>query len=125
MTTQLSTDMIPQELAHLPSEGRVRAVEMANELLNLGMELPAALNVAQARADAWLGETEDTTAYHVIPHPEGWQIVQSGNDSPGNIESTKQKALDAARSQARKESTRLIVHGQDGAVLSIHDYSSE
>lgn len=122
MATQLSSDMIPQELAHLPSEARLMAVEMANQLLSSGMELSAALNIAQARGEAWLDGTEDTPTYHVIPHMEGWQIVQSGKDIPGNVESTKQKALDAARTRARKESTRLIVHGQDGTVQSIHDY---
>lgn len=49
----------------------------------------------------------------VVPHENGWKVVEDGNET-GEIYETQERAAEAARSRARDAGAELQVHGSDG-----------
>lgn len=56
---------------------------------------------------------------HVIKHPKGgWSVVRVGA-SKGRIFSTKVEAVNNAKSAARRENSRVVIHKKDGKIQKI------
>jgi len=53
---------------------------------------------------------------HVIPSDDRWAVKREGLSRASRVLRDKEKAIELARSFARKDSMEVIVHGRDGSV---------
>jgi hypothetical protein len=64
-------------------------------------------------------------AIHVVPHPDGWAVKKAGSERASSVHRTQAEALDAARSQARRERVELVIHGRDGRIRDSDSYGND
>lgn len=119
---KLSVDNIPTELLNLTSELRHKAIEIANNLIDEGFQIPVAINLAAANVSRWAGIGAPEESQHVVPHPDGWAVMRLDAAKPTVVTDVKDEAVTRAREIAKNQKTVLVIHGQDGAELSRHDY---
>lgn len=55
---------------------------------------------------------------HVVPNGDDWAVKGAGNSKATKITSTKQEAINAARTIAKNQGSELIIHGKDGKIQS-------
>src|SRR5918912_804459 len=58
---------------------------------------------------------------HVVPHNGKWAVRVEGGKRLTSVYDTKQEAIDAARTIARDQSGKLVVHGRSGQVFQRSD----
>lgn len=57
--------------------------------------------------------------HHVVPSPDGgWNVLRGGADRASSHHTTKQEAIDSARSVSRNQGTELRIHNKDGRIAS-------
>jgi hypothetical protein len=57
--------------------------------------------------------------HHVVPNADGgWNVKRGGADRASSHHSTKQEAIDSARSVSRNQGTELRIHNKDGRIAS-------
>lgn len=54
--------------------------------------------------------------YHVLPSGDGWKVTFGRNSRASSTHSTKKAAVDRGKELAKKKSTKLRVHREDGSV---------
>lgn len=66
------------------------------------------------------------TVLHVVPDDQvGWKVKDESATGTESSFETKKEALDSARELARSnEPSRLVVHGEDGAIQRSHTYGT-
>ncbi|MEX1020596.1 MAG: DUF2188 domain-containing protein [Litorilinea sp.] len=122
---KISPENIPAEMVSLSSELRHKAIEIANELLDEGFKLPIAVNLAAAKVSKWAGIGNPIPTQHVVPHPDGWAVMRLDASKPTLVTDVKQEAITRAREIAKNQKTVLVIHTQDGAEQTRHDYRDE
>lgn len=55
-------------------------------------------------------------AIHVVPHSNGWAVKKDDAERASGCYGTKAEAEQAARDQARREGSELVIHGKDGRI---------
>jgi uncharacterized protein YdaT len=63
--------------------------------------------------------------HHVIKEKEGWAVRKSGSERASGVYDTKKKAVDSARSAAKKEGGELVIHARDGQIRESHSYGKD
>ncbi len=63
---------------------------------------------------------------HVVPHPKaGWATKTEGAGRAGGLHPTQQKAIEAAREQAKRERVEVVVHRPDGKIRDSDSYGGD
>jgi hypothetical protein len=63
---------------------------------------------------------------HVTPHKGGgWQVIIGSNDRPSKVTDTQKQAIDVGKEIAKKLSTDLSIHGQDGKIRDVDSYGHD
>ena len=62
---------------------------------------------------------------HVVPSDSGWAVRGEGNSRASSVHSTQKGAIDAAREQARKQGSEMIIHGRDGKIRERNTYGKD
>lgn len=61
---------------------------------------------------------------HVVPHNGKWAVRVEGSKRVSSVYDTKQEAIDAARSIARIQAGKIVVHGRSGQIFQKSDAQS-
>ena len=123
MSKFFSQEQVPDELRALSDEMQEKAVHMANALTEQGYQLRAAGSMALERVRHLSGMSDETPAQHVLPHDEGWAVMRADAERATALFPTKKEAMDRGREIARNQQSKLVIHGEDGAVQEEHTYS--
>jgi len=68
----------------------------------------------------------DRYVLHVVPHGERWAVKERGVDEPRTITATKEEAIAAAKTRARKRPpSQVLVHGRDGRIQDEFTYGDD
>lgn len=63
---------------------------------------------------------------HVVPSTSGgWAVRRSGSDRASKVFDTQEKAIQHARSVAKKEQAELYVHGRDGTIRERNSFGRD
>lgn len=62
---------------------------------------------------------------HVVPKDGGWAVRGEGNSRASSTHPTQKGAIDAARDQARKQGSEMIIHGRDGKIRERNTYGKD
>lgn len=62
---------------------------------------------------------------HVVPHSNGWAVKGAGNSRASSLHDTQRDAIKAARKTAIKESSEMLIHGQNGRIRERNTYGSD
>lgn len=62
---------------------------------------------------------------HVVPKDGGWAVRGEGNSRASSTHQTQKRAIDAAREQARKQGSEMIIHGRDGKIRERNTYGKD
>ena len=63
---------------------------------------------------------------HVVPSASGgWAVRQSGAERASRVFDNQQKAVEYARTLAKKEHSELYVHGKDGTIKGRNSYGRD
>lgn len=62
---------------------------------------------------------------HVIPHGKGWTTKREGAERAGKVTKTQQDAIDAAKSQAKKDHVEVVIHRRDGTIRDSDSYGND
>ena len=62
---------------------------------------------------------------HIVSREEGWAVRRSQADRDSSRHETQQKAIEAGRRTAQRESTELFIHGRDGRIRDRDSYGSD
>ena len=63
---------------------------------------------------------------HVVRYPEGgWATRKEGADRVGSVHDTQGSAIEAARHQAIRERTEVVIHGRDGRIRDSDSYGKD
>ncbi len=62
---------------------------------------------------------------HVVPNSNGWDVKKDNAERASGHYGTKVEAEQAARDQARREKTELIIHRKDGRIESRDSYGND
>lgn len=64
-------------------------------------------------------------SYHIVPHPDGWQLNRQGQDD-GETFPGKEQAVQAGMTRARSHAAgQLIIHGTDGTFEEGRTYGDD
>lgn len=71
-------------------------------------------------------DSKGRATLHVVAHESEWHITAEGENEPLDRFSTKEEAVDAARSAAQEAApSELVIHRLDGSVMRSHSYDPE
>ncbi|MDX1992431.1 MAG: DUF2188 domain-containing protein [bacterium] len=123
----------PVSLKNFEPEVRNKAVEIANALLEEGYEEGRAIAIATAQAKKWAerhdqdDDDNDDVArlhdpagrhLHVVPHPKGWAVQHDNTIGSSYVSSTRGEALEKAVEMARNERKWVILHDDQGQIVT-------
>lgn len=123
--------MSPQHPMHnkgafqfLKPEVQKKAFEIADCLLAAGIKETVVETIAISNAKLWMitsTNSKKNTHIHIVPHSEGWALISEDASHVHFVCSSKQDALNKARSYAKNEKLKLYIHSSIG---NIHDTES-
>ena len=68
-------------------------------------------------------EKDGRAVLHVVAKQDHWEITADGSEEPVGSFSTKEEAVDAARTAATEAApSSLVIHRLDGSVMRTHNY---
>ncbi|MFL1674366.1 DUF2188 domain-containing protein [Paenibacillus dendritiformis] len=113
----------PPSMKHLLSEVRTKAIEIANALLEEGMEEGRAIAIATAQAKKWHEDhfpdySGPEHVLHVVPAGEDWAVTAKGREHPLMTAPTKQEAVQYAQHRKASDGADIVIHRQDGTIQS-------
>ena len=62
---------------------------------------------------------------HVVPKDGGWAVHGEGNSRASSTHETQKGAIEAAREQAQKQGSEMIIHGRDGKIRERNTYGKD
>jgi hypothetical protein len=62
---------------------------------------------------------------HVVPHSDGWATKKEGAQRAGIVAPTQKAAIDAARTQAKREQVEVVIHRKDGTIRDSDSYGND
>lgn len=62
---------------------------------------------------------------HVTPKGDKWQNKKGGASRATSIHDTQREAIDAARSQARRNKEELVIHNRKGQIREKDSYGPD
>lgn len=108
----------PDSMKNLDAEVRSKAIEMANAMLEDGMEEGRAISIATAKARDYVHGTDDSKRpqYIVKPHNDGWALMKKEGERAIQSAETKQKLLEDAKPYVTEHDGILTIYQEDGSV---------
>lgn len=64
-------------------------------------------------------------SYHVLARGNEWLVKRAGSLRPAEVFSTQNEAADYAKSISQTHGTAVFIHGVDGRIEEIQDYSRQ
>jgi len=107
----------PVSWKNLDATVRNKAVDIANALLEEGYAEGSAIAIATAQAKRWAegrDEKDESQAYRVVKHPEGWAVRRANGRRASSVHETKEEARNQAILYARNEGVDVVIHDEDG-----------
>lgn len=113
----------PATFGVLKPEIRRKAIEIANVLLEEGLQQEIAETIAFCNARL-IGQElfSDTNAHvancaiHLIPHPEGWALISQDGKNMYAVYDTLKEGRIRARLHAKCIKFKLFIHNEDGYI---------
>lgn len=62
---------------------------------------------------------------HVVPSDDKWAVRRENDNDPVSTHATQAEAEQAGRTLAQRESSELLVHGQDGQIRDRSTYGND
>lgn len=62
---------------------------------------------------------------HVVPHESGWAVKKESSERASSLHETKDRALEQARNQARRERVEVVIHKKDGTIQDSDSYGRD
>lgn len=62
---------------------------------------------------------------HVVPHENGWATRTEGASRVGGTHATQAEATQAARAQAIRERTEVVIHRPNGQIRDSNSYGND
>jgi len=124
ITEHLSIDNLPDEIRNLSGEMQKQAMQAANSLLDLGYKIPVAATMAVERVKGLGDQSDESLPYHVIPHPDGWAVMNADAERAVVVTGTKEEAVERGREIARNQKAKLVIHKADGTIQTEHSYQA-
>lgn len=113
-----TTSDYPDSMKNLDAAVRNKAIEMANAMVEDGMEEGRAISIATAKARDYVHGTDDShrPQYIVKPHKDGWALLKKDGERAIQSEDTKQKLLEQAKPYVTEKDGILTIYQEDGSV---------
>jgi hypothetical protein len=118
-----STIKYPASFAVLKPEMRKKAIEIANILIEEGLNRFTAEMIAMNNAREMARNLNSSInariadcTIHVIPHPDGWAIVSQDLKKLYGSYISKKEAVIKGRSYAKTVKFKLFIHAEDGSI---------
>lgn len=115
----------PSSMKHLDTELRVRAIEVANSLLEEHYEEGRAIAIVVAQAQLWANSLYDGSErplfeqdVHVVPHPQGWAVRRAHARKASFVFPSMSEAKEKALQISREDCVNVVVHDTDGRIQS-------
>ena len=62
---------------------------------------------------------------HIVPREDGWAVRRSQAERDSSRHETQEKAIDAGRRTAQRESTELFIHSPGGRIRDRDSYGND
>ncbi|MFC4353956.1 DUF2188 domain-containing protein [Chryseomicrobium palamuruense] len=108
----------PDSMKNLDAAIRNKAIEMANAMIEDGMEEGRAISIATAKARDYVNGTDDSSRPHytVKTHNDGWALMKKDGERAIQTAETKQKLLEEAKSYVTNKDGILTIYQEDGSI---------
>ncbi|OZS77539.1 hypothetical protein CF394_09995 [Tetzosporium hominis] len=108
----------PDSMKNLDAEIRNKAIEMANAMIEDGMEEGRAISIATARARDYVNGTDDSSRPHYIVKwkEDEWVLMKKAGERAIKKASTKEALLEEAKPYVNEQDGILTVYKEDGSV---------
>ncbi|WP_373895000.1 DUF2188 domain-containing protein [Virgibacillus natechei] len=141
----------PPSMKNLDEATKMKAIDIANSMIDEGYEEGRAIPIAMEQAKEWQqnanqdeiesykkrgkptqrseeGEKYDNNperleeAEEVVAHEEGWAVQSSNAERASDIFEKKDDAIKRAREVARNKGTSLTIYKQDDTIQKTYSY---
>lgn len=108
----------PDSMKNLDAEIRNKAIEMANAMIEDGMEEGRAISIATARARDYVNGTDDSSRPHYIVKwkEDEWVLMKKVGERAIKKAATKEALLEEAKPYVNEQDGILTVYKEDGSV---------
>ncbi|MEM7637979.1 MAG: DUF2188 domain-containing protein [Pseudomonadota bacterium] len=62
---------------------------------------------------------------HVVPHKDGWAVRGAGNSKATSTHATQERAIEAAKAIAKKQSSEMFIHNRKGRIRERNTYGED
>ncbi|MBW4436787.1 MAG: DUF2188 domain-containing protein [Pleurocapsa minor GSE-CHR-MK-17-07R] len=110
----------PDAMKNLADRIRLKAIEIANALLEEGYPEGSAIPIAISQSKKWaegIDKKDWRDNFHVVPHPEGWAVRQMNAAQAMSVLPDVQQARDQAIMLARNAGADVIIHDEHGEIV--------
>lgn len=106
----------PDSMKHLDSDVRNKAIEMANAMLEDGMEEGRAISIATSKARDFVNGSDDSSRphYEVKAQNDAWILMKKNGERSLMKEETKEVLLEKAKSYVNDHDGILTIYQEDG-----------
>lgn len=125
----LRDNNFPSSFGLLRQEIRIKAIQIAKQLIEKGFNDDTAYAIAFTNArlctDINLPNDfcKENVVLHLVPHPECWVLITTNGQTEFIRERTKSEALIKARSFAKSRKGKLIIHSEHGLIQDQENFN--
>jgi hypothetical protein len=62
---------------------------------------------------------------HTVPHDQGWANEREGASQASSVHPTKEQAVEAGRTTAKREHVEHLIHNKDGEIGERNTYKQD
>lgn len=106
----------PDSFNNLNADVRNKAIEIANALLEDGMEDGRAIAIATEKAREYVTGDNKQEVYQVKTHTDGWQLTKESSKKAIFVSETKDALLEKAKPYVNEKNGVLKVYHEDGSL---------
>lgn len=106
----------PDSFNNLNADVRNKAIEIANALLEDGMEEGRAIAIATEKAREFVTGDKKQEIYQVNAHTDGWQLTKESSKKAIFVSETKDELLEKAKPYVNEKNGVLKVYHEDGSL---------
>lgn len=106
----------PDSFNNLNADVRNKAIEIANALLEDGMEDGRAIAIATEKAREYVAGDKKQAVYQVNAHTDGWQLTKESSKKTIFVSETKDALLGKAKPYVNEKNGVLKVYHEDGSL---------
>lgn len=124
-----STIQYPASFSVLKPEIKRLAIDIANRLIEEGLDRFVAERIAIANSSEIARNTNSGTfshiadsTIHVIPHLDGWAIISQDSRKVYATYAEKKEAILKARTYAKSVKFKLFIHSEDGLISDSENF---